>query len=238
MRARFFQVIGGTMLVAGLALTSALSTAELAGRMARGRAGGELMYFPSGLLLKPMALGHPETMADLLWLRAIQYYGEHRLSDGKFPAAGHLFETIATLDPYFTATYLFGGIVLMQEGDDVERGIALLRRGMAWNPGRWELAFETGFAYYIAARDEPMAARFFTEAAHMEGAPEYVIRFAAYVRGRTGDKRAALDLWDELARQTQNPAIRDLAERRAAALRAELAAGGSRRDAAGRRPVD
>ncbi len=192
------------------------------------------MYFPSGVLLRPMALGHPETVADLLWLRAIQYYGEHRLTDGKFPAAGHLFETIAALDPHFAESYLFGGIVLVQEGKDVERGIALLRRGMAWNPERWDLAFETGFAYYVAARDQAQAARFFTLAAHMDGAPEYVIRFAAYVRGRIGDKRAALDLWEELGRETTNPVIRELAERRAAEIRAELAAGKRRRGATGR----
>jgi tetratricopeptide (TPR) repeat protein len=238
MAARWLRFTLGTTLIAGLALASAWSTAELAGRMARGRAGGELMYYPSGVLLRPMALGHPETLADLLWLRAIQYYGEHRLSDGKFPAAGHLFETIATLDPYFAAAYLFGGIVLMQEGNDLERGIALLRRGMAWNPERWDLAFETGFAYYVGALDNDQAARFFTLAAHMEGAPEYVIRFAAYVRGRIGDKRAALDLWEELGRETENPAIRELAARRAAELKAELSTGKRRRGVTGGGLVD
>lgn len=208
-----------TLLCAGLALWT---SARLTARDLHGRRAGELMYFPSGILLKPMAVGHPLTLADLLWLRAIQYYGEHRLSDNRFPFAGHIFDTITTLDPHFVEAYLFGGMVLVDEGRDIERGIALLRRGMAWNPHRWELAFETGFAYYIAARDDAQAARFFAQAAGMEGAPDYVMRFAAYVRGRAGDPWRALVLWEELERTTRSATIRALAQRKAAEIRAAL----------------
>ena len=211
------------ILIAVLCLSGAVWTSmRLTAQDAPGRRGAELMYFPSGVLLKPMALGQPLTLADLLWLRAIQYYGEHRLSDNRFPFAGHIFDTITTLDPHFVEAYLFGGMVLVEEGRDIQRGLALLRRGMAWNPGRWELAFETGFAYYVAARDDAQAARFFAHAADMEGAPEYVIRFAAYVRGRAGDPHKALALWEELEQTTRSPTIRALAQRKAAAIRAVL----------------
>jgi hypothetical protein len=212
-----------TVLIAGLCASGAgWSSGRLAALDARGERGGELMYFPSGILLKPMALGHPHTLADLLWLRAIQYYGEHRLSDNQFPFAKHIFKTITALDRQFTEAYLFGGMVLVEEGRDIPGGIALLREGMAWNPHRWELAFETGFAYYVAARDNAQAARFFTLAARMPGAPEYVIRFAAYVRGRTGDQKLALQLWEELVATTRSPTIRALAERKVAEIRAAL----------------
>jgi len=41
----------------------------------------ELAYYPSGQALQPATLGHAETAADLAWLRAVQYYGEHRVTD-------------------------------------------------------------------------------------------------------------------------------------------------------------
>jgi hypothetical protein len=217
------SLIGVVCLWLLFAGATAWTSGRLSSLEARGRRGSELMYFPSGILLRPMALGHPLTLADLLWLRAIQYYGEHRLSDNRFPYAGHIFDTITALDPHFAEAYLFGGMVLVDEGRDINRGITLLRQGMAWNPERWELAFETGFAYYLAARDNRQAARFFTQAARMDGAPEYVVRFAAYVRGRAGDQQRALELWDRLRTESRSATIRALAERKAAEIRRAMA---------------
>jgi hypothetical protein len=224
-------------------MISCWTTGRLAAHAARTGRGSELMYFPSGMLLKPMALGHPLTLADLLWLRAIQYYGEHRLSDNRFPHAQHIFNTITTLDPHFAEAYMFGGMVLVEEGRDIPSGLALLRRGMAWNPERWELAFETGFAYYLAARDDAQAARFFSVAARLPGAPEYVVRFAAYAGGRAGDQQKALELWEQLRTESRSPTgqdmamkgyvIRALADRKVREIRAALAARGRRRAGTG-----
>ncbi len=209
-------------LAALFAATSALSSVGLEAGRRRGRIGEELMYFPSGHLLRPMALGHPLTLADLLWLRAIQYYGEHRLSDNRFPFAGHIFEVITELDPNFAEAYIFGGLVLAGEGRELDRGLKLLRRGMACNPGRWDLAFETGFVYYLAANDDAQAARFFDQARRLPDAPDLVTRFAAHLRDRAGDKQAALALWEEVLRTTTHPPMRDLAERKVKNLREEL----------------
>jgi hypothetical protein len=211
-----------------LGVAAATTSSRLHASRSADRMGQELMYFPSGQLLRPAAVGHPLTLADLLWLRAIQYYGEHRLSDNRFPFAGHIFETITTLDPHFAEAYIFGGLVLAGEGRELERGIDLLLRGMAWNPRRWDLAFETGFVYYIAAKDDAQAARFFKLARQLPGAPEIVTRFAAHVESRAGDDDAALALWEELLRTTTHPAMRALAERKVEALRRQRAPGAPR----------
>ena len=219
----------GLALAAILIVISCWTTGRLAVHAARTGRGSELMYFPSGMLLRPMALGHPLTLADLLWLRAIQYYGEHRLSDNRFPHARHIFNTITALDPHFAEAYMFGGMVLVEEGRDIPSGLALLRRGMAWNPERWELAFETGFAYYLAARDDAQAARFFAAAGRLPGAPEYVVRFAAYAGGRAGNQKQALELWEQLRTESRSPTIRALADRKVKEIQAALGARARRR---------
>lgn len=204
------------------ALIAATTSSGLETGRRRGRVGQELMYFPSGQVLEPMSLGDPQTLADLLWLRAIQYYGEHRLTDNRYPFAGHIFEIITALDPHFVEAYIFAGLVLAGEGGDHERGLRLLRRGIAWNPWRWDLAFETGFVYYVAASDDAQSARFFEQARRLPGAPEIVTRFAAHVRSRAGNNEAALALWEEVLLTTSHPLMRDLAERKVKSLRLEL----------------
>lgn len=208
--------LAGVLAVAAVSSSNALETAR------RERTHPDLMYFPSGFGLQSLGLGHSLTLADLLWLRAIQYYGEHRLTDNRYPFAGHIFEIITALDPHFVEAYIFAGLVLAGEGGDHERGLRLLRRGIAWNPWRWDLAFETGFVYYVAARDDAQAARFFEQARRLPGAPEIVTRFAAHVRSRAGNNEAALALWEEVLRTTSHPLMRDLAERKVKSLRHEL----------------
>src|SRR5262249_26635154 len=78
----------------------------------------ELSYYPSGEWLRPAALGHPETMADLAWIRAVQYYGEHRMSDNRFVMMGHVYDVLTTLAPGFLPAYVFGAFALAQEGGD------------------------------------------------------------------------------------------------------------------------
>ena len=57
----------------------------------------ELAYYPSGRALIPATLGHSETAADLAWMRAVQYYGEHRRTDLRFLRLEHVFEILTTL---------------------------------------------------------------------------------------------------------------------------------------------
>ncbi len=214
-----WRLIACALVLAALVVAT---SREIHGLRRDGRAGGELMYFPSGYLLKPMALGHPLMLADFLWLRAIQYYGEHRMTDNRFPMAGHVFSTITQLDPRFCEAYLFGGLVLAAEGRDRDRGLALMKEGVARNPGRWELPFWTGFIYYLTKGHDRDAAYYFARAARLPGAPGYVVRFAAHAKARSGDLRTALALWQDLLENTTNPAMRTLAEQKMAEIRAEL----------------
>ena len=78
----------------------------------------ELAYYPSGRALRPAALGHDDSMADLAWIRAVQYYGEHRMTDLRFTQMEHVFDILTTLAPGFESPYIFGAFAMAQEGRD------------------------------------------------------------------------------------------------------------------------
>ncbi|MGH7742742.1 MAG: hypothetical protein ACRENS_12065, partial [Candidatus Eiseniibacteriota bacterium] len=82
------------------------------------RALEELSYYPSGEHLRPATLGFAEAAADIAWLRAVQYYGEHRHTDNRFTRMGHIFDILTSLAPHFVAPYAFGAFALAQEGRD------------------------------------------------------------------------------------------------------------------------
>ena len=193
------------------------------------RALEELSYFPSGEWLRPAALGHPETMADLAWIRAVQYYGEHRMSDNRFVMMGHVYDVLTTLAPGFLPAYVFGAFALAQEGGDFPSAERLMLKGLEANPRSGWLAFELGFLYYVRPGGRRMgeAAGYFEQAAHQSDAPAQALRFAAFSRQRTGDARTAYELWKELADHSANTFLRRIAEREMARIQSAWAAGKS-----------
>lgn len=180
----------------------------------------ELLYYPSGVWVRQAALGYETAAADVAWLRAIQYYGEHRLSDQRYDMIGHVMGIVAELDPRFTEAYVFGAFVLAQELRQPERGLELLERGRRANPGDWRLEFETGFLHYVCTKNYQAAARCFTRASRMEGHPDYVERFAAFANQRAGNAGMAVLLWKRIE-TTGNQYMQEVARRELKRLSAE-----------------
>ncbi len=198
-----------------LASSGALQGA-LWGRIGRAP-GDELLYFPSGLFVRQASLGYETAAADALWLRGIQYYGEHRLTDQKYLRIGHVMSVVTDLDPRFEAPYVFGAFVLAQELRRTDEGLALLEKGLRANPESWNLAFETGFLHYVCRHDYAAAARAFIHASHLPGHPDYVERFAAFASQRAGERDMAVLLWKRVL-ATGNRYMQEVARRELARL--------------------
>ena len=211
--------------VLGAASATWLAQAAL-GVVPRGRALEELAYYPSGQWLEPLALGERATFADLTWLRAIQYYGEHKETDGRFDLLGHVFDIVTSFDPQHRNAYVFGGTSLAQEGRQFDRGIALLAKGRAANPSTWVYPFEIGFLTFVERRDMETASIWFREAVRKPDCPDYVERFAAYTSGKAGFVEQAVALWQRVAEETPNRLLRDkaISEARRLARGSRLAA--------------
>ncbi len=192
---------------------------------------GELAYYPSGRFLQPATLGHAPLVADLAWLRAVQYYGEHRHSDNRFERMYHVFDILTTLVPRFEAAYVFGGFALAQEGRDFARAEQLMKKGLEADPTNGLLAFELGFLYYVkpGGRDLESAAEYFQRAAHLPGAPPSAALFAAYARQNTGDLGVARALWTTVRNGSPNAYLKDIAEREIARIDEALRRGDRRR---------
>lgn len=187
----------------------------------------ELSYYPSGAHLEPATLGHAETAADLAWLRAIQYYGEHRLADNQFARMGHVFDILTSLAPRFEAAYEFGAFALAQEGRDFPRAERLMLKGIAANPRSARLAFQLGFLYYVqpGGRQLRRAAEYFQQAARLPGAPPQAARFAAYARQHSGDLVVAYSLWEDVRNHSQNHYLREIAQKEMEKIRRALETG-------------
>jgi hypothetical protein len=187
----------------------------------------ELSYYPSGQHLEPATLGHAETAADLAWLRAVQYYGEHRKSDNQFTRMFHVFDILTSLAPGFEAAYAFGAFAMAQEGRDFASAERLMLKGLERNPTSGSLAFQLGFLHYVrpGGRDLARAAEFFEQASRQPDAPPQARRFAAFARQHSGNLAVAYELWSGIYQSTGNSELRGMAEREMRRIRRALETG-------------
>jgi hypothetical protein len=195
----------------------------------------ELAYYPSGQALIPATLGHSESAADLAWLRAVQYYGEHRMTDLRFTQMRHVFEILSALSPSFESPCIFGAFALAQEGRDFAAAEQLMLDALERRPRSGRLAFELGFLYFVrpGARDLAKAAEYFEMASRLPGSPPAAARFAASARQNSGDLLTAYQLWAQVRASSPNRYLRDIASQELDRIERAIATG--RQDLAVRR---
>ncbi len=170
------------------------------------------MYFPSGSALRAISMGLRAPLADLVWLRFIQYYGEHRMTDVRFDLLYHILDILTTLDRRFTYAYTLGSLMLTHDAQRPDQARQLLKKGMHENPEEWRLPFIYGFIHYAFLAEYEVARTYFRIASTKPEAPDVAQRWAAFVTYvKLGDLKTALALWLDLYNNTENPEEKTLA---------------------------
>ena len=163
----------------------------------------EVLYLPSGKVLKALSLGHYGLIADIYWMRAVQYYGGKRLQNAnQYQLLGPLIDIATTLDPQLLHAYRFGSIFLSEKSpigaQQPEKAIALLEKGIRYNPNEWQLYRDLGFVYYWYLEDYKRAAESFLEGSQNPRSAKWMKTFAAELLAKGNSREAAKFLWQEV----------------------------------------
>lgn len=164
-----------------------------------------LLYVRSPAVLGRLVLGFDALAADVYWIRAIQHYGGDRLrTDGgrRYDLLYPLLDLATSLDPYFNIAYRFGAIFLSEAPPGgpgrPDQAVALLRKGIAAQPARWQYYHDIAFVHYWSLRDPVGAAAWFRRAADQPGAPNWLTPVAAAMLTQGSDRASARFLWQQL----------------------------------------
>lgn len=174
----------------------------------------ELSYLPQGKYLKVAVLGYRHLAADLIWLRAVQYFGVKEQTAEGYRWAYHAVDVLTDLDPTFVYAYQMAGTILGVWAKLPQESVDILAKGMVHNPEVWQLPFFLGYDYFYELHDPVSAAKFFRLASMLPGAPEYLPKLAARMTIEAGDPKAALEFLQRLYQQVQDPRLREGLERR------------------------
>lgn len=178
----------------------------------------DFKFLPSGAFLKGAALSFDEVLADLLWIKAIGYFGEHYRTDKNFQWLRHILDVTTTLDPYFQDPYEFGGIILGYELNDLEGSLELLEKGMNNVPRHhtryWYLPFFTAFNYMYYKGDYQKAAHYLEIASSFPQRPEYLPLLVARLYANTDDPGVAIPFLEKMTERASTPEMKEKLELR------------------------
>jgi hypothetical protein len=125
----------------------------------------EGLYLWSGEHIRRLTPGFENVMADVYWLRTVQYFGGQRAfsTQKRFDLLVPLVNITIALDPRLEIAYRYGATFLAEAwpigAGNPEAAIALLRRGVANNPRNWKLRQDLGLFYLFFMNDPARASR-------------------------------------------------------------------------------
>jgi len=175
----------------------------------------ETLYFTSGKTLKKMSLGLDGIVADIYWMRTVQYFGgkliENKASlsmnstrEIRRDLLAPYLNIITELDPHQIQAYRFGAIFLPER--DLPAAVALLERGIAENPENWRLYQDLGYIYWQEGEYEK-AAEAYERGGQIEGAAWWMRDMAGFMRIKGGSRDTARAVYSKYA-ESEDPQIR------------------------------
>jgi tetratricopeptide (TPR) repeat protein len=173
----------------------------------------EVLYLPSGKMLKRLSLGYSSLLADIYWTRAVQYFGSRHIAGAThYELLYPLLDITSDLDPHIIVVYEYGSVFLSQPlpngAGQPEKAVALVEKGVRENPEHWRLYFTLGFIHYMDLKDYKAAREAFLKGSEIPGALPWMKVLAARMAEHGRDVSTAIALWTALLNTTQDKDIK------------------------------
>lgn len=180
----------------------------------------DFLYVRSPETMRRLALSYDSLLADVYWIRSVQYYGGTRLStdtNRRYDLLYPLLDLATSLDPRFNIAYFYGSSFLAEPPPGgpgrPDLAVALLEKGLRAQPDKWEFAQWIGFVHYWWRQDYNEAAEWFARAARFPNAPIWMAPLAASTLAQGGSRESSRLLWGEIARTAEDEWFRNDARR-------------------------
>jgi len=160
------------------------------------------------------AFGFRNVLSDVAWLEAVQVAGIREMTRWDYDRLYELLDVVSNFDPRFEIPYLLGGLVLGESPDHGYEALRVLGRGEAEFPRDWRFPFYMGFTHYFSLGDGVAGGRAMVEAARLPGSPTYLPGLASRMLSEAREPEAALRLLEPIAQEENDPARREVLERR------------------------
>lgn len=170
------------------------------------------LYVNSGKTIKTLSFGFDGFMADIYWLRSVQYFGRQILTEdnemdfSRAPQIHYellypLLDITTTLDPHYIEPYRFGGIFLPDYNSEL--AVKLLQKGIDNNPTNWKLYQSLGTLYW-QKKDYQKASDAFIKGGEQPESPAWLKVIGGIMLSQGGRRNTACQLYSQMYDEAVN----------------------------------
>jgi len=172
--------------------------------------GSSIIYIPSGKYLKMASFGYASLLADVIYIWAIQYYGNDAIQD-RFTYFTHIFSIISELDPRYVDPYEVGALIAIYDKRDTRLALTILDMGLAKNSDMWIFPLEAGHYAQMYIKDYELARAYYKKTMDIAGAPDIAKRLYAAASFKTSDLKTAWETWLDVYKTADDEQIKKIA---------------------------
>ncbi|MBX7223713.1 MAG: hypothetical protein K1Y36_27610 [Blastocatellia bacterium] len=183
----------------------------------RDRLMDDVMYMSSGETVRRLSLGFDGLVADVYWIRTVQYFGRKflgeidaktppELKSENIPLLAPLLDIVTTVDPRHMSAYSFGAYFLGEY--DLDAAAALLHKGIQFTDRElknrpndpkyqrylWKLYFQLGDTYWRAKKYKEASTAYRSGSVVPTAPPTMILLAGAMEAGN--DRSVAYDIFD------------------------------------------
>lgn len=158
------------------------------------RAQQEFSYLPSTEQVRLLSLGHTETVASLMWVRGLIYFGSSLMNGNNSVWMEHLIDLITTADPKFKQAYHFAATAI-QAKNLTKVGLKIQARGVQEFPNDWQLALYYAMNKIDKDGDYEAASKIMAPFKEAKDVPEHITRISETFKRRALPISEALHMY-------------------------------------------
>lgn len=185
----------------------------------------DLYYLPPPQWLPVMSLGHTSALADLIWMKALVYFGDEFRHEGSVRHVFRYGRSLLTLDPDFRRVYKWVGMAGLYSPrgaslETMKESIAVLEEGANRFPDDGDLAWDAGasIAYELLPHmpdDEPhvdayreRANDYMLTAARLGAGPDWLVLTNVAQLKKLGKVDRAVSHLEEMYAIVRDPTVK------------------------------
>lgn len=189
----------------------------------------ESLYFTSGEALKRASFGFEGLLADLYWLRTVQYFGDKaqqvkgtvnigNVKDWNLVLLESLLRITTELDPHYIAAYRFGALFLPDINP--EGAIKFVQNGINNNPDDWRLYQDLGYIYWKQGSYRE-ASETYERGSRVKDAPGWMKTMAAVMLAQGGERETARTMFQRIYESSDDPNVKGISLSRLQSMQSE-----------------
>lgn len=161
-----------------------------------------------------VGLGYRALLADFEYINFLQYYGDLGNSASRFNKLYGYIDDITDADPNFRFAYTYGSAILAFNLSRYDEAIAIIKKGLEYNPEFWRLRMYLAAITYKSVGDKAKYVKFLEDALQYRDHPAMLDRLLGniYEEYRPPDECASY--WLTVYRNTPDNYTRDFAYKR------------------------